>query len=201
MRIDTPSISDSSTGAKLRIAPHAGPCEIRRHRRRHGRGGRDHADLRLGLRDHRLQLGDAADRLAEGLGAHLRGIRVEGGHDIEPATGEPRVAEERGADLAHADEGEPPAARQAEDILQRTHERGDGIPASALTERAEVTQVLPNLSGGRSRGLREAHAGYDLDTGTLEVAKDAEVEGEAPDRGIGDSSAHALPCERFHKPR
>src|SRR5690606_27023400 len=119
--------------------------------------------------------------------ADLALVDVEGGYELEVVLGQAGVVGQRLPQAPHADDGDLPGAREAQDAPQLGAQRGDRVAGPPGAERAEGGEVLPDLEGRDLRLLSEQVGRDALDPAGLEPVEDPEVRDEPADGGRGDA--------------
>ena len=112
----------------------------------------------LGHRQHRhigpvaghilRQLVHGADGDAPDLGVHQRGGHVEGGVHLEAHLFEIEVLQQRMAQMAHADDDEPVAVVDAQNVANLGPQLRHVVAIPLLAELAEAAEILADLGGG-----------------------------------------------------
>ena len=145
LRTSTPSGTESTHGAKLRmlVTPAATSC-VGDRLGGGGRGG-DHADRDGLLGGDPGQLVDVPDDQAVDLLADPGRVGVEQRDDPEAAAGEAVVAGQGVTEVTDADQGDRPALGEPEHVLDLVDQQGDVVADAPGAVRAEVGQVLAQL--------------------------------------------------------
>jgi len=111
---------------------------------------------------------------------------------VESALRKSAVARQGGADLPRADDADLPLFAEAENLTQLFRQLGDRVAESALAERSEQREVLPDLRRGSPAESGELVAGDRRYSLTLDSLEEAEVEREPPDCRFRDAFQEGL---------
>ncbi len=133
-----------------------------------------------------LEVVDVPHHQAVPAGAHLLGVAVVYGRDVEAALAKAGILHQGAADATGPDDDDAIGAPQAEDVAQARGELAHRVAQSPLAEGAEEGQVLAHLGRGRGAAAGEVgggDGGVALPVGVLEEPK---VEREAAYRALGD---------------
>src|SRR5712664_1594264 len=138
----------------------------------------------------RLHLARHVAAVDDGHGVHLArdlgGIVVDDGRDAKALAAEALVMEERGTEIAEADEHDGPLAIEPENPLQLGLEAGDVIADAAHAELPEISEVLAHLRGVQIEPVRHLLRGDGLDAVLLQLEQAPRVDGETMDRHLRD---------------
>ena len=154
----------------------------------------DHAETNA-LRLHHLgQFVDVLDANALHRLADLRGIGVEGRLDRKVLPAEAAVAEQRLAEVAHADHHHGPGMIGAEDVAHRADELVAAIAHAGIAKLPEEAEVLAHLGVAEAQERAELPRGDRLLPRGLQTLQLPQVEGETADddlrhRGVGGNLA------------
>ena len=118
--------------------------------------------------------------------ADLERIAVEGADDVEAAELEVLMAQQRLAEIAHADQGAFPDPVDPQGMLDGDDEILDVIADAAHAEFAEIGEVLADLGGVDAAGARQEFRGDHLGTLALEGLQHLDIHGQALDGSLWD---------------